>query len=65
MSSNIEYVIGDISKEDATRHSLKQVCNFMAFVSKIKAKNFNHALINEHWLLAMQEELNKFKIYNI
>ena len=41
-----------------TRHSLKDLCNNMAFVSLIEPKNFKEAIIDDHWIVAMQEELN-------
>jgi len=33
----------------------------MAFVSLIEPKNLNKAIIDEHWIIAMHEELNKFE----
>lgn len=30
-------------------------------MSQIEPKNEKEALIDEHWLMAMQEELNQFK----
>ena len=53
-----EIVIGDISKGVTTRHSLKDLCNNMAFVSMIEPKNINEAIIDDHWIVSMQEELN-------
>nr|KYP59540.1 Copia protein [Cajanus cajan]KYP59551.1 Copia protein [Cajanus cajan] len=32
----------------------------MAFVSQVEPKKINEALHDEHWLMAMQEELNQF-----
>lgn len=37
----------------------------MVFVSQIEQKDVNEALIDEHWFLAMQEELNQFKKNNV
>ena len=57
----LDNIIGDISKGLTTRHSLKDACNNMAFVSLIEPKNLNEAIIDEHWIIAMQEELNQFE----
>ena len=46
-------IIGDISKGVTTRHSLKDLCNNMAFVSMIEPKNLNEAIIDENWIIAM------------
>ena len=57
----LDNIIGDISKGVTTRHSLKDLCNNMAFVSLIEPKNFEEAIIDDHWIIAMQEELNQFE----
>ena len=33
----------------------------MAFVSIIEPKNLKETIIDDHWIIAMQEELNQFK----
>jgi len=57
----LDNIIGDISKGVTTRHSLRDLCNNMAFVSMIEPKNLNEAIIDENWIIAMQEELNQFE----
>ena len=61
----LDNIIGDISKGVTTRHSLKDLCNNMAFVSMIEPKNINEAIIDDHWIIAMQEELNQFERNNV
>jgi len=57
----LDNIIGVISKGVTTRHSLKDACNNMSFVSLIELKSINEAIIDEHWIIAMQEELNQFE----
>ena len=37
----------------------------MAFVSLIEPKNLNDVITDEHWIIAMQEELNQFERNNV
>ena len=37
----------------------------MAFVSMIEPKNLNEAIIDENWIIAIQEELNQFERNNV
>ena len=61
----LDNILDDISKRVTTRHSLKDLCNNMAFVSMIEPKNLNEAIIDDHWIVAMQEELNQFERNNV
>ena len=54
-------IVSDISKGVTTRHSPKDVCNNMVFVSLIEPKNLKQFIIDEHWIIAMQEESNQFE----
>ena len=63
--SSLDNIIGDISKGVTTRHSLKDLCNNMAFVSMFEPKNINEDIIDDHWIVAMQEELNQFERNNV
>ena len=37
----------------------------MAFVSMIEPKNIKEAIIDDNWIIAMQEELNQFERNNV
>ncbi|KAK7275147.1 hypothetical protein RIF29_16256 [Crotalaria pallida] len=56
----IDQVIGDISQGVLTRRSIQNFCNFVSFVSQIKPDSVQKAIEDEHWAIAMQEELNQF-----
>ena len=51
-------IIGDPSKVVTARYSIRNTCGNLAFLSQIEPKFFYGAEFNEHWLLAIQEELN-------
>lgn len=57
----IENILGDISKGVITRSKLSNFCYHYAFVSQIEHKNAKDSILDEHWFLAMQEELNQFQ----
>ena len=57
----LDKVIGNIEKGVSTRNLLKDTVGHMAFVSQIEPTTISEAIGDEHWTLAMQEELNQFK----
>jgi len=57
----IENILGEISKGVITRSKISNFCYHYAFVSQIEPKNAKDAILDEHWFLAMQEELNQFQ----
>ena len=56
-----ELILRDPSKGITTRFSMKNVCMHLAFLSQVEPKTFLDAEHNEHWIMAVQEELNQFE----
>ena len=56
----IDNIIGDIIKGVTTRSKISNFCCHHAYVSQVEPKNAKDALLDEHWLMSMQEELNQF-----
>ena len=44
-----------------TRSKISNFCYHHAYVSQVEPKNAKDALLDEHWLMAMQQELNQFE----
>src|SRR5919202_442075 len=57
----LEQVIGDLNEKVTTRSQRINAYSFYAFVSTIEPKNIKEAIIDEQWVMAMQEELNQFE----
>jgi hypothetical protein len=57
----VDQILGDIIKGVTTRSRLANFCEHYLFVSSIEPFRVEEALQDPDWVLAMQEELNKFK----
>jgi hypothetical protein len=57
----VDRILGDISKGVTTRSRLANFCEHYSFVSSIEPFRVEETLQDPDWVLAMQEELNKFK----
>ncbi|GJQ91505.1 retrovirus-related pol polyprotein from transposon TNT 1-94 [Tanacetum coccineum] len=55
----LENVIGNLNKK-TLRSQAQNQSNFFCFISTIEPKNVNEALMDDSWIVAMQEELNQF-----
>jgi len=62
---SLDNIIGEISKGVPTCSRLRIMCNNMAFVCHVEPRNIDEAFCDEHWLMAMHEELNQFKINEV
>ena len=56
----LDTIIGDISRGVQTRSRLASFCEHFSFVSSIKPKKIEEALMDVDWMNVMHEELNKF-----
>ncbi|GJU25222.1 retrovirus-related pol polyprotein from transposon TNT 1-94 [Tanacetum coccineum] len=55
----LENVIGNLNQR-TLRPQAQNQSNFFCFISIIEPKNVNEALMDESWIITMQEELNQF-----
>ncbi|GJW76378.1 retrovirus-related pol polyprotein from transposon TNT 1-94 [Tanacetum coccineum] len=55
----LENVIGNLNQR-TLRSQAQDQSNFFCFISTIEPKNVNEALMDNSWIVAMQEELNQF-----
>nr|GEV82300.1 retrovirus-related Pol polyprotein from transposon TNT 1-94 [Tanacetum cinerariifolium] len=55
----LENVIGNLNQR-TLRSQAQNQSNFFCFISTIEPKNVNEALMDESWIIVMQEELNQF-----
>ncbi|GJY24784.1 hypothetical protein Tco_0398442 [Tanacetum coccineum] len=55
----LENVIGNLNQR-TLRSQAQNQSKFFCFISTIEPKNVNEALMDDSWIVAMQEELNQF-----
>nr|GEW99007.1 Gag-Pol polyprotein [Tanacetum cinerariifolium] len=60
----LENVIGNLNQR-TLRSQAQNQSNFFCFISTIEPKNVNEALMDDTWIVAMQEELNQFITNNV
>ncbi|WP_374695565.1 hypothetical protein ACEW7V_00730 [Areca yellow leaf disease phytoplasma] len=58
-------ILGDPSKGIRTRASIRNECDYIAFVSQVEPKCFEEAEKDSNWINAMQEELIQFDRNNV
>ena len=56
-----DQIIGNPSSGVRTRSSLRNIFNNLTFISQIEPKNIKDVLVDENWMISMQEELNQFE----
>jgi hypothetical protein len=61
----VKSILGDIHKGVTTRSRVAHFCEHYSFVSSIEPYRVEDALIDPDWVLAMQEELNKFTMNEV
>ncbi|KAL8107167.1 hypothetical protein AgCh_023829 [Apium graveolens] len=54
-------LLTDLDQGISTQSRLHNLCAFCAFVAEFEPKNAQEAVADEHWYVAMQEELNQFE----
>ena len=54
-----DQILGDKADRVKTRSAFRDPANYV-FVSEIEPKNIEEALVDDDWIVAMEEELNQF-----
>lgn len=57
----LENIIRDINKGVTPRKGAQNICVFSTFSSQVEPKNAKESIIDENWLMAMQEELQQIE----
>ena len=58
---DVDKILTGISEGRVTRKQLTNFCAHFSFVSSVEPLNVQEALIDNDWLIVMQEELNSFE----
>ena len=56
-----DQIIANPSIGVRTRSSLRNICNNLSLISQIEPNNLNGDIVDENWVIAMQEEFNQFE----
>ena len=60
-----ELILGDPSQGIRTRSTYREEINYIAFISQVEPHSLEEVEIDPNWMMAMHDELNKFKRNNI
>jgi hypothetical protein len=61
----VDNILGSIQRGVTTRSRLTNFCAFYSFVSSLEPLSVEQALGDPDWIIAMEEELNNFKINEV
>lgn len=61
----IDKILGDITKGVTICSKISNLCYHFALVSQKEPKNAKETLLDEHWLMPIQDELNQFKTNDV
>ena len=64
-SHAIENILGDRTRGVQTQSQVQNIASHLAFLSHIEPKTAKEALLDEDWIIAMQDELNQFTRSNV
>lgn len=62
---SLDQILEDNKIGVSTRWQVNNLCKYSTFISQIKPKSIFNALLDEGWLLDMQDKLIKFKCNDV
>lgn len=60
-SHPVQNLLTSLDSGICTRSKLRNMCAFSAYISLTEPKNIKEALLDDDWIMAMQEELSQFE----